>query len=613
MPQVRKIVAEMILKGVVKVVKEKPHCISPLGLVEKSLQDGSKKFRLVWDASRHVNTFVQVPHVRLAHLEKALEISEKGEYQLIFDLSSAYYHIKIEESQHKYLGASMQNSDGSTLYFQYTHLPFGLNSAVHAITKVWKPVTRFLSQNGFKNTIYIDDGRVLIKDQEKIEEARIFVYNTVAAAGWSVEREKSDMKGQAGTRKKYLGFLIDTLEMKVYATEEKLEKIRHKIEKALNSELIKVKDLASLLGLVVSLEHSHDYLARIATRSGYVLLSDHVETFGWKGILRLNPETKEELKFFNENMIGCNGSLIKTSQTDVRIQSILPNPVARKEYMKNHQSCSEIFVSDASDQKAVAYNLTNNSEIELQYNFTEEEKLWSSSARETLAVLRTLQQFQCKNQRMKNVYWVTDSEVMVQVLKKGSHRPMLQKLVFEIARLAHELEVRIEPIHLKREDPRIQLADEHSKLKDTDNWSIDEVSYQTLHQQFGFEWDLFADRQNRRTVNFFSKYYDVESSGIDAYSHNWNELGVLWVCPPVADLIKIHQRVRTSKARGVLIMPKWETSSFLNFFLDGLGRVKAPYKMVMEWHPYIIQNEGAGNTALFGYTNFPFLALTFNL
>jgi hypothetical protein len=46
--EVRRIVAEMIALGVAKVVKHKPTCVSPLGLVERN-----GKFRLVWDASRY--------------------------------------------------------------------------------------------------------------------------------------------------------------------------------------------------------------------------------------------------------------------------------------------------------------------------------------------------------------------------------------------------------------------------------------------------------------------------------------------------------------------------------------------------------------------------------
>jgi len=173
----------------------------------------------------------------------------------------------------------------------------------------------------------------------------------------------------------------------------------------------------------------------------------------------------------------------------------------------------------------MAYNLNNDAKIELKYNFTEEEQLWFSSAREMLAVLKTLQQFKLTNQTRKNIYWVTDSEVMSRVLKKGSHRPMLQALVFQVAKLCNELKIRVEPIHIKREDPRIQFADEHSKVKDTDNWSVDFQSFQTLNEQFHFDWDIFPDKLNRKMQKIFSQYFDNKTSGIDAFSKSWNKLG----------------------------------------------------------------------------------------
>lgn len=612
MKEVRRLVSEMILRGVVQVVKCKPICVSPLGLVEKSLPDGSKKYRLVWDASRHVNQFVQLPHVRLAHLDKALEITKQGDWQIIFDLTSAYYHIKIKESHHKFLGAAIENTDGSKLYFQYTHLPFGLNSAVHAITKIWKPINQYLNKKGLRNTIYIDDGRILVEKEEEIEPTRKLVYDTVAAAGWAIEREKSDKEGEAGRVKKYLGFVIDSEQMQVKATQEKLEKVQMKITQVLTDKEVRVKDLAGLLGLIVSLEHSHDFMARIATRSGYMMIADHTERIGWKGKLILNKETREEIEFFEKNLIAGNGALIKTFQTDIRIDTVMPDACSVKDTIKNHKVCEEIIVSDASEVKAVAYRLTDDEQVVIRYNFDEEEKKWSSTAREALAVLKTLEQFDLKMEQNKNIYWVTDSEVMTQVLKKGSHRLMLQTLVFKIANLCHKLKIRIEPIHLRREDPRIQLADEMSKTPDTDNWSVDESSFQELHEQFNFETDLFADKTNRKTKKFFSLYYNEETLGIDAFSASWNKLGILWICPPVSDLIKVHQRISKSTCKGVVIFPRWITSSFIHLFFDKEGKPNKPYTLVKEWHPYIVQNEGATNTALFGRTNFPFVALAFN-
>jgi len=211
------------------------------------------------------------------------------------------------------LGAAIDNTDGSKLYFQYTHLPFGLNSAVHAITKIWKPIGRYLTSQGLRNTIYIDDGRILVEDENEVEKARCFTYNTIAKAGWSIERDKSDKKGEAGRLKKYLGFLIDSESMMVAATEDKLAKVEEKLNLVLGSNLVRIKDLAGLLGLIVSLEHSHDFLARVASRSGYILIAEHTQAFGWIGKTALTNETREELEFFKRNFKSGNGALIKTA------------------------------------------------------------------------------------------------------------------------------------------------------------------------------------------------------------------------------------------------------------------------------------------------------------
>ncbi len=116
MKKVRGLVGEIITMGVVKVVKEKPHCVSPLGLVS-SVVDRKMKDRLIFDASRWLNLKMQDQHVKLAHLEKALELTEKDDYQATFDLKSAFYHIKIHEDHKKYLGAAIQNSDEQLILF----------------------------------------------------------------------------------------------------------------------------------------------------------------------------------------------------------------------------------------------------------------------------------------------------------------------------------------------------------------------------------------------------------------------------------------------------------------------------------------------------------------
>ncbi len=166
--------------------------------------------RLVWDASRWVNLFLKNQKVTLTDLEKALEATEKGNWQSVFDLQSAYYNIKIKEDHQKFLGAAVTNEDKSKTSFVYKVLPFGLALAVHAITKLWKPILAYLHLKDIPTTIYIDDGKIISKTKEQAETNRILVYSVVQAAGWQISVEKSDRANEASQIKTYLGFIINS-------------------------------------------------------------------------------------------------------------------------------------------------------------------------------------------------------------------------------------------------------------------------------------------------------------------------------------------------------------------------------------------------------------------
>ena len=218
---VRETVLKMEEQGIVQLVDAKPHCISPLTVVSKVCPSGVKKLRLCWDGSRCVNEYLKEQKVTLAHLQRALELTSPGDFQTKYDLKSAYHHIKIVEHQTKYLGAAFEKEDGQIQYFIYLYLAFGVGSAVHCITKLFKPINAYLHGKGINHSIYIDDGRSLAKTQEEAELNRIFIYQTLQKAGWIIENSKSDQAKQASQIKEYLGFVIDTNQMKVRLDLEK--------------------------------------------------------------------------------------------------------------------------------------------------------------------------------------------------------------------------------------------------------------------------------------------------------------------------------------------------------------------------------------------------------
>ena len=206
MPFVIQAVAELQKRGVIEFRDEKPLCVSPLTVSKKFGRDGITKNRLCWDGSRCVNLYVKEQKVVLSHLRRSLEITREGDFQVTYDLKAAYHHVRIHPSQTKYLGAAIPKPDGGKQYFVFLYLPFGLSSAVHCLTKLFKPVNAYIHEKGIRHSIYLDDGRIVAETKCKAEDQRTFVYKVLKSSGWILEVEKSDKDGDANQSKEYLGF-----------------------------------------------------------------------------------------------------------------------------------------------------------------------------------------------------------------------------------------------------------------------------------------------------------------------------------------------------------------------------------------------------------------------
>ena len=80
--------------------------------------------------------------------------------------------------------------------------------------------------------------------------------------------------------------------------------------------------------------------------------------------------------------------------------------------------------------------------------------------------------------------------------------------------------IKLIPQWIPREENKI--ADYLSKVNDTDNWSIDDVSFCKLDKLYGpFTFDRFADNINKKLDHFNSKFYCPETSAVDAFSISW--------------------------------------------------------------------------------------------
>ena len=453
---VRETVYELKEAGVIEFTKLKPECVSPLTVAEKTMPDGSKKLRLCWDGSRCVNLALKKQKVTLSHLQKALETTKEGDYQIIYDLKSAYHHIKICEEQVRFLGAAIETEKGEKIYFVFKYLPFGLGSAVHCITKMFKPINAYLHNLGIRHTIFIDDGRGLATSENEAEKIRQIIYDTLDKAGWIREPKKSDGVGDAGQVKDYLGFTIDTNQMTVKMVEEKKAELIKAIETLIanRNKVIPTKDLAKNLGRMVATEPALGNAPLMCARAGYWQLEEITTEHGWHSSLTLSEETIEGLKFFVKNIDTFDNTPIRTAATSISVLSIIgaPSEFIKTGFVANHIRTADekIWASDASGFATCAYSVSN-PELYFRGRLTEKEKTFSSGLRELLAVRYTLQYY-CstwkKEKSSQNLHWLTDSENLAQFLKKGSGKPHIQRENFKVMLICRELNVRLIPIHL---------------------------------------------------------------------------------------------------------------------------------------------------------------------
>ena len=284
-------------------------------------------------------------------------------------------------------------------------------------------------------------------------------------------------------------------------------------------------------------------------------------------------------------------------------------------FVANHVRTAKenIWASDASSYATCAYSIQGE-HLYFRGTLNEEERGYSSGHRELLAVTKTLEfydQSAAIRDRATNIYWLTDSQNLVSFLTKGSGKSSIQKEVFKVMILCKKLNVKIIPIHLLRDDPRIKIADDGSKTIDTDDWRVDHETFQRNNKRFDFTIDLFASNRNSQCKRFYSNFYCPNTSGVDAFSHSWDD-DIAWICPPIKEAIKAIKKLKESRMKGMLFVPEWKTADYWTEIFDRQGSLRWPFKHVDTCQPFLIQEEFDHRSPFSGRSVFNFLEIWFD-
>jgi hypothetical protein len=114
---VRKEVARLLESGQVVEWDAKPRCCNPLTVAVKRLDNGGLKKRLVLDLLRCVNLAVKVDRYRMNTLQDTIDSTKKGDYQVVFDLKSAFHHVRLHACSYKLIGFKVVDKKGIIKYY----------------------------------------------------------------------------------------------------------------------------------------------------------------------------------------------------------------------------------------------------------------------------------------------------------------------------------------------------------------------------------------------------------------------------------------------------------------------------------------------------------------
>ena len=180
-------------------------------------------------------------------LQSALRMMRPGCYMASIDLKDAYYTVSVNMEYRTFLRFLWKGP-----LFEYTCLPNGLACALRLFTKIMKPVFGHLRSLGYLSVIYIDDSYLQGQIYEECWNNVQSTSNLISELGFYINEDKSEFR--PSKQLVFLGFVLDSVTMRVYLTEAKQEKIVSKIQSVLRNvrKGITIREFAKLIGLLVS-------------------------------------------------------------------------------------------------------------------------------------------------------------------------------------------------------------------------------------------------------------------------------------------------------------------------------------------------------------------------
>ena len=519
-------IESLLKKGVIQRVEHSEHeRISPIFVVPK--KDG--KWRMILNL-KDLNKDIQYHHFKMETLKDALSLVKEGCFMSSLDLKDAYFSVHVNEASQQYLKFKWENQ-----LYAFTAFPNGLSCCPRLFTKLLKPVMAQLHLLGFVATIFIDDTLLMGETKEECERNVATALQLFQSLGFVVHPTKSVLV--PSTTITYLGFEIDSLQMRVTPSEERKRDIYDMASWLIEQGQSTIRQLASFIGKVVSCFHGVKYGPlhyRCMDVQKTQSLAQNKGNF--EAVVHLSVETKKELTWWKDNILSASAE-VQDDRGD-------PDFVIFSDASLSGWGCSCEIGKTGGHWDAV-------------------ESLNHINVLELKAALLGLQCF-AKDKKDIHIRLMMDNTTAVACVSKmgTSHSVLCNNVTQEIWAFCIERNIWVSSAFIPG---KLNVeADRESRRQNLDaEWCLKTDILTEALSILGCkpDIDLFASRLNKQFDKYIAFRPDPDALLIDAFSCSWKNLD-FYAFPPFCIISRVLSKICREGAKGVIVVPDWPTQAW---------------------------------------------------
>lgn len=477
----------------------------------------SDKERLILDLS-NLNSFIHCQPFKMLTLREVKLLLPPNYWTVSIDLKDGYWHIPITPKKRPYLGFCYRGQD-----WQFRAMPFGLNIAPRAFTKVISHVIRELAQIGVWCLPYLDDLLIIASSKEECLQHTKLALKVLQKLGFIINEKKSRLTPQQAFL--WLGIEWDLISHTAQVSSEKVQTLREGLTNIVQTGFCTKRTIQSLQGLA-------NWVGQCDRTFRLILPTTRL-------ILKLYPKSSPEeiIKIpMNLRIRLCRW------RTDISLPQRLGSPGPNLTIM-----------TDAS-KKGWGFEIGHS----WFHGVFDDSMKHSINVLELLTVWYALLLI---SQPAIVIQILCDNITAIRVLQRGGspffHLSSLSELIW---RRAAQFKWTLQISHIKGQYNVI--ADMLSR-KDpiSTEWALSQQDFQQiLLLEPHLEVDLFATRFNHKLPTFLSPCPDDLAVGVDALVTSWEKWKYLYMFPPTPLISKVLAKItRTQFVSAILVTPDTPT------------------------------------------------------